>query len=145
MIRISSIRYNNVFRSISNVVFLSLSRHTDKHYEWVNVLALYFFYSLSFADYWKVDFVGIFFNLSNNVSRWNIFDKVLTLGNHIVLWWIRFLFSSILEPLNNNENTIFSRLIFPVFDIFQQNSSVVMQSFDCHTWNVKSTWITNYF
>ena len=41
------------------------------------------------------------------------------------------------KPINNIENTIFSGLIFPVFDISQQNSSDVMQSFDCHTWNTK--------
>ena len=32
------------------------------------------------------------------------------------------IFSSVLEPINNNENTAFSGLIFPVLNVSQQNS-----------------------
>ena len=38
------------------------------------------------------------------------------------------MFSVILERINNYESTIFYGLIFTVFDAFQKNSLVVMQS-----------------
>ena len=38
------------------------------------------------------------------------------------------IFSLILERINNYESTIFYGLIFTVFDAFQKNSLVVMQS-----------------
>ena len=51
--------------------------------------------------------------------------------------------SPILEPINNNKNTLFSGLIFLIFNVFQENSSIVMQSVDRHNSTIKSTRIPN--
>ena len=53
------------------------------------------------------------------------------------------IFTTILEPINNNENAAFSSLIFPVLNAFEQSSSVAMQSLDSHNSNTRSTLIIN--
>lgn len=107
--------------------YLSRHSHTSIRYKWVNILAFYFLYSCSFAEYWNVDFIKIFSNLYNFVSRCNNSDNISDSER---------LHCALVEPVSflinyrvhkQYENTGFFGLVFLVSDSFQQNSSVVMQ------------------
>ena len=80
------------------------------------------------------------FNRNQLLVRYS--NIVVPIGNMLFRhnWAI---FSPILEPINNNKNTLFSGLIFPIFNAFQEISSNFMQSVDRHNSTIKSTRIPN--
>ena len=80
------------------------------------------------------------FNRNQLLVRYS--NIVVPIGNMLFRYnWA--IFSPILEPINNNKNTLFSGLIFPIFNAFQEISSNFIQSVDRHNSTIKSTRIPN--
>ena len=121
----------------SIVILLTLNRYLLSGNSWHDIICIHLVGKNLFKESKITSVSRLFADIEYVFSLWIVFSNSSP-GLFVLLF-----VSSIFKLISNNENTVFSGLVFHVFDAFQQNSSFVMQSLDRHTWNTKSTRITN--